>query len=111
VEAASVVAEMSPTEKMRQFKMIMGEIIEEAIKNNNEELCQTMGETVSDKVLKQMDYLARTKEEKDEERFRRFDEAVREIQKSRQEAATAENSKGKGKNKGKEKKKRGFFGH
>ncbi len=103
--AETVVAEMSSQEKMQQFREIMGEIIGEVIRNNNEELCQNIGDTVSEQVLKEMDYLARDKEERDEERYRRLDEIIREIQKGRQEAAATEIAKAK------EKKKKGFFRH
>ena len=103
--AETVVAEMSSQEKMQQFREIMGEIIGEVIRNNNEELCQNIGYTVSEQVLKEMDYLARDKEERDEERYRRLDEIIREIQKGRQEAAATEIAKAK------EKKKKGFFRH
>lgn len=99
----TLVAEMSAEEKLQQFRQIMGEIIEQAIRSNNEELCQSVGDTVSDQVLKEMDYLARDKDERDEERFRRLDEVIREIQKSRQEAAAADQIKTK------EKKKKGLF--
>ena len=105
LEADRGIGELSPAEKMQQFREIMGEIIEQAIRNNNDELCQNVGEAVSGQVLKEMDYLARDKEERDEERFRRLDEVIREIQKSRQEAAAADMVKLK------EKKKKGFFRH
>lgn len=87
---------------MQQFREIMGEIIEQAIRNNNEELCQNVGDSISGQVLKEMDYLARDREEKDEERFRRLDEVIREIQKSRQEAAAVAEM-------AKTKKKKGIF--
>ncbi|KSV58445.1 MerR family transcriptional regulator [Acetivibrio ethanolgignens] len=103
LEADHGIGDLSPAEKMQQFREIMGEIIEQAIRNNNDELCQNVGEVVSSQVLKEMDYLARDKDEKDEERFRRLDEVIREIQKSRQEAAAADMVKLK------EKKKKGFF--
>lgn len=105
LEADRGIGELSPAEKMQQFREIMGEIIEQAIRNNNDELCQNVGEAVSGQVLKEMDYLARDKEERDEDRFRRLDEVIREIQKSRQEAAAADMVKLK------EKKKKGFFRH
>lgn len=102
-DAVSALAALSAEEKMQQFKEIMGEIIGEAIRSNNEELSQNVGEAVSGQVLKEMDYLNRDKDERDEERFRRLDEVIREIQKSRQEAAAAEQVTLK------EKKKKGLF--
>lgn len=101
--ADALVAEMSPQEKLQQFREILGEIVGQAIRENNQELCQNMGDMVSEQILKEMDYLARDREERDEERFRRLDEAIRGMQKSRQEAAATELGKAK------EKKRRGFF--
>lgn len=103
--ADALVAEMSPQEKLQQFREILGEIVGQAIRENNQELCQNMGDMVSEQILKEMDYLARDREERDEERFRRLDEAIRGMQKSRQEAAATELGKAK------EKKRRGFFRH
>ena len=56
---------------------------------------------VSSHVIKEMDYLLRMKEEREDERFKRLDEAIRSSQKSRKERALL---------KGEEKKRRGFLG-
>ncbi len=52
-------------------------------------------------MIKEMDYLLRMKEEREDERFKRLDEVIRSSQKSRKERALL----GK-----EEKKRRGFFG-
>ena len=63
---------------------------------------------VSDKVIKQMDYILRENEEREEERFRKLDEAIRQRQKANAEAAAAlEDSKKKKKHQfGKKEKRR-----
>lgn len=55
------------------FRSLMTEILTE----NNRQLVQVVNEEVGDRVLKQVDYLFREQEEREEERFKRFDEIVR----------------------------------
>ncbi|MFA9463538.1 MAG: helix-turn-helix domain-containing protein [Velocimicrobium sp.] len=76
--------------KMQQFKMIMKDLIMEALKENNEELSDAVSDNISDNVLKEMDYMIREKEEREEDRFRRLDESIRGMQKARQEVAAAQ---------------------
>lgn len=83
------------TDKMEQFQMILGNIVSKALIENNASLGQTVSDKVSDSVIKQMDYLLRIKEEREDERFKRLDETIRNYQKSQKEvAATGEKRKG-----------------
>lgn len=77
----------SKESKMEQFQMILGNIVSEAIKENNKELTTTMSKDVSETVIKEMDYLLRLKEEREEERFKKFDEIVRGLQRDNKENA------------------------
>lgn len=86
-------AEISPSsqnEKIVRFQEIIKNIVVEALQENNESLQSEMGKEVSEKVIKEMDYMMRTQDEKDEERFRMLDETIRAYQRSRQEIALAE---------------------
>lgn len=85
--------------KMEQFQMILGNIVTNALQENNKSLTSEMSKNVSDTVIKEMDYLLRLKEEREEERFKKFDEMVRGLQKDNKLAAM----------KGTEKKRK-FFG-
>ena len=79
-------------EKMEQFQQIMNLIIGRALEVNNEKLSQDISRMVNDKVLKEIDYLMRVADERDEERFRQLDETIRLYQKEnkgRAEAAAA----------------------
>ena len=87
-------------EKMQQFQCIMSRLISEALEDHTEKMGLDIGTQVSDQVIKEMDYLLRMKEEREDERFRRLDEAIRSSQKARKERAVFG---------GEEKKKRGFF--
>lgn len=100
-------AEIEAADRMAQFRMIMSDLIGQAIRENNQDLSSSVGSSVAEHVVKEMDYLARDREEREDERFRRLDEVIREIQKNRQEVAASSESNGKTKTE--KKKKRGFF--
>jgi len=83
-------------DKMQQFQNIIKGIVSEALMENNFELGKEVGGRVSESVLKEMDYLIKVQDEREEERFKKLDELVRTHQKHRKEiAATAEGGKKK----------------
>ena len=88
-------------EKMQQFQCIMSRLISEALEDHTEKMGQEISTQVSGHVIKEMDYLLRMKEEREDERFKRLDEAIRSSQKARKERALLKKE---------EKKKRSFFG-
>lgn len=73
--------------RMHQFQEIMMDLIGQALRQNNPELAAAASEQitdkVSDKVIKEMDYLLRMKENQEEERFKKLDETIRSLQKTR----------------------------
>lgn len=70
-------------DKMQQFQMIMANIVTKALQDNNLLLSKEVGDRVSDNVLKEMDYLMRVREEREDERFKHLDEVIRSVQKNR----------------------------
>lgn len=72
----------SSDNKMEQFQEIIGNIVTKAIIDNNELLGATVSSTVSNSVIKEMDYLLRIKEEREEERYKKLDETIRAYQKN-----------------------------
>lgn len=90
-------------DKMGEFKAIMHNLILDALKENNQELCQAVTGNISERVIKEMDYIIRVQDERDEERFKKLDECIRGHQKSRKEIAASEIGKQQ------KKKKKGFF--
>lgn len=84
---------MSAELKMEQFQEIMTKIIGKAMEANNRSLTGAISNEVSDRVservIKQMDYVMRENEEREEERFRKLDEAIRVRQRANAEAAAA----------------------
>jgi DNA-binding transcriptional MerR regulator len=82
-------------EKLEQFKVILSNMMTEVLKDNNEALSVTVCDAVTNGVIKEMDYLLRIKEEREEERFKQFDRTLREIQFGRAEYAAARDKKRK----------------
>jgi DNA-binding transcriptional MerR regulator len=86
-------------DKMEQFKAIMNHIIISALKENNVSLTEKIGSNVTEGVIKEMNFLMRVKEEREEERYKRFDATLREYQKSKILAATSSDEKNRRKSK------------
>ncbi len=63
--------------RMEQFQSMMTDIVRKAISENNQELGQEVSVQVGEQVIKEMNYLMRTQEEQEEERFHKLDEAIR----------------------------------
>ena len=68
---------LSPEDRMSQFRELMSDIVGQAIAHNNEELSQTIGKDVQELVLKEMNYLMREQDSAQEERYRKLDAAIR----------------------------------
>ena len=85
----------SKPSKMEQFQMILGNIVTAALLENNKNLSKELSQDISDSVIKEMDYLLRMKEEKEEERFKKFDEMGRGLQRDNKMAAMRQTEKKK----------------
>lgn len=72
-----------PSTKLGQFKAIMNHIMMSALQENNAILTDEICSNVTDGVIREMNYLMRLQEEKEEDRFRKFDATLREYQKSK----------------------------
>lgn len=92
-ECGQVKQRPSSEDKMEQFKAIISGIVAQTLRENNVLLGQEISHTVGDKVIKEMDYLLRVKEEAEEERYKKLDETIRSCQKSNKEAAAGKESK------------------
>ena len=83
------ITELMNREKAEQFKDFLTQMIGQAIEENNEKLSQDISRMVNDKVLKEVDYLMRVADERDEERFRQLDETIRLYQRENKGKAEA----------------------
>lgn len=66
----------SKADTLEQFRMIMKSLIVESMQETNEELSQDVSRQVSERLLKELDYQIRTKEETDAERFRQLEAVI-----------------------------------
>lgn len=78
------------SQKVMQFQNIIKSAITEALEENN----FALEEKVGDKVIKHVDYMLRMNEERDDERFKKLDEAIRTKQKVRKEVAVSKEEGG-----------------
>lgn len=86
-ENTEVIIEKHSSKKLEQFQQIMTRVIGEAMRANNAEVTEEISEHVTDNVIREMDHLFRVREDHEEERFKKLDELIRDVQKSRQEVA------------------------
>ncbi len=70
-----------PGSKMEQFQQILGKVVSQAIRENQAEMGKELSHQVSTQVVKEMDYLFRLQEEREEAHFKKLDEAIRSKQK------------------------------
>ena len=67
-------------DKMQQFQSIMTQIIQNAMEENNKALSRRVSEEVTTSVVKEVDYQFRLRGEREEEHYRKIDEAIRSCQ-------------------------------
>ncbi len=82
-------------DKIIQFREIMCSIVMDALSQNNHTLTNDINEVVTQSVVKEMDYMMKIREERQEERFRQLDRTIRETQLQRQQAAATKEGKKK----------------
>ena len=88
--------EVTVSEAEKSFQRMysgFGGAVTELLRQNNEALLKQMEERVSDKILKEMNYLFRERENLEEERYRKLDRTIRECQAARQRTALEEERK------------------
>lgn len=94
IQRPNVPSATNNTDKMAQFQFFLKEAVSQALKENGRQMSKEIGVEVSDKVLKEMDYLMKVQDERDEERYKKLDEVIRNCQRTRQEiAATSDKEK------------------
>lgn len=80
---------LSNEAKMEQFQQLMNRIVSTAIKENNELIGKSAGEHAASAVVNQISGMTKEQEAKAEERYRKLDQTLREMQKARLEVAAA----------------------
>lgn len=80
---------LSNEEKMAQFQNLMNRIVSHAILENKELIGQNVGEHAAQTVVTQISGMTKEQEAREEARYQKLDQTLREIQKARMEAAAA----------------------
>ena len=93
-------------DKLNRFKSIMTEIVADAMAVNNGMFTREISRDVGDRIIKEINYLAREREEQEEERFKKFDELLRGCQRGSKAKAEAAAAKEMEKKQRKEKRRR-----
>ena len=75
--------------KLQEFEEIMKRIVGHAMKENSHVFGEEVSEQVSERVMKEMDYLMRLQEEREEKHFQNLDNTIRQYQRGKREAAAA----------------------
>lgn len=76
-------------QKMQEFEDIMRKIVGHAMRENSHVIGSELGEQVSQRVIKEMDYLMRLQEEREEKHFQNLDNMIRQYQRGKKETAAA----------------------
>lgn len=73
--------------KSAQLQTLMNKIVANAFRENKSMLTNAIKSEITEDVMKQMDVIIREKEEREEARFRKLDESLRQIQRANEEVA------------------------
>ncbi|MCH5273732.1 MAG: MerR family transcriptional regulator [Lachnospiraceae bacterium] len=81
------------TDGVRMLQEGMTKWLGEMLKRNNEQLTQKIEEGVSERMARELKFLFRQQEEREEERYRRLDRTIREYQQARANARQQQNGR------------------
>ncbi len=73
--------------KLAQMQTAMNKIVANALRENRDIITTSIKSEITADVMRQFDTVMREKEEREEERFRRLDEMLRQMQRANEEAA------------------------
>ncbi len=80
---------LSNEAKMEQFQQLMNRIVSNAIQENNDLIGKAAGVHAAEAMSHQISGMTKEQEERAEERYRKLDQTLREMQKARLEVAAA----------------------
>lgn len=95
----SAEASGTPAELFRESEQgyaIFGTVVTELLEQNNKTLLDEMDLRIAQRIMKEMNYLFRERENMEEERYRKLDRTIREYQTARQQTAMEEERRGRG---------------
>ena len=71
------------SDRMEQFQNILGKVVAQALRENQQEMGKELSHQVSTQVVKERDYLFRHQEEREETHYKNLDAQIRATQKDR----------------------------
>ena len=80
--------------KQAQLQSVMNRVIATALRENKDIITSSIKEEVTADVMRQFDAVMREKEEREEARYRRLDDVLREIRQANAEAAATKVRRG-----------------
>lgn len=86
--------EVEADERNKEAYAAFGTVMTELLAQNNQALLQEMDARIAERIMKEMNYLFRERENIEEERYRKLDRTIREYQSARQQAAMEEERRG-----------------
>lgn len=72
---------------LEHIRSLFGEVMQEAMRDNNKILEENIFKSITEQVAKDMDFLLQAKERQEEDRYRKLDHLIRQQQASRKEAS------------------------
>ncbi len=84
-QPAELVVMQTNAQRLQLFKELVEDVVEKVVKGNNDEIQKRIEESIA----KETDYLLHMQEQREEERFRKLDEAIRTHQKNSRYVAAA----------------------
>lgn len=82
--------------KQAQLQTVMNRVVANAFRENKEILMNTIKEEITADVMRQFDTVMREREEREEQRYRKLDEVLRQLQQSNLEVAATRVKKRRG---------------
>lgn len=79
--------------QLEQVQTLIGQVLQNIISENNKVLETSVTKAVSDKIIKEVDFMLQAKERQEEERFKKLDSLIRQQQNLRKEAAKSPTKK------------------
>lgn len=72
---------------LEQVQGLIGKVLQDIVTDNNKVLQDSVTQSVSDKIIKEVDFMLQAKERQEEDRYKKLDSLIRQQQSLRKEAA------------------------
>ena len=87
LEVAVAEPEVVLDNQLEQVQVLIGKVFRDIVTDNNKVLQDSVTKSVSDKIIKEVDFMLQAKDRQEEDRYKRLDTLIRQQQSLRKEAA------------------------